>query len=105
MAEVKLKIGNGSYRLACRDGDEDDLRAAARYLDDKAKALLETLGTVNESQLLLMAGLQVSGELLARRPQAKPDTPAAAIADEQLENLVRRIEKLAILLESAGNNA
>ncbi len=105
MAEVALSIGGRSYRLACRDGEEDELRAAAGLLDARMTALVENLGTVAEARLLLMAALLVSGELIDRDRDGpsgsrEPYTDAAA-----LETLARRAELLADRLEKAADAA
>lgn len=111
MAEVKFTIGGRSYRLSCRDGDEPALEAAAKQLDEKAEALLENLGALSESQLLLMAALQISGELLTAKeapPEEKP-APAENILQalpdpKHLQSLIARVENLASRLEEAAAN-
>ena len=41
MAEVDLIIAGRAYRVACRTGEEDNLRAAARMVDARAKQVQE----------------------------------------------------------------
>lgn len=98
MAEVMLSVGGRAYRLACRDGEEEALRAAGHHLDRYAGTILEALGAVGESRLLLMAALQVTGELLAR-PAAPPSGPADL---SELVLLADRVEALASRLETAA---
>ena len=101
MAEVMLSIGGRAYKLACRDGEEPALRAAGHYLDSKSSALVEGLGALGEARLLLMAALQVTGELLDERRGAPP--PASAITVPGLEALVARAEALAEQLSHAAS--
>ncbi|MGL6043336.1 MAG: cell division protein ZapA [Sandaracinobacteroides sp.] len=75
MAEVNLAIGGRAYRLSCRDGEEDDLRAAAGLLESRVASLMEAHGAVAEPRLLLMAALLVSGELLERKSSESRLTP------------------------------
>lgn len=114
MAEVNVHVGGRDYRLACRDGEEEDLRAAASLLDSRVSNLSENLGSVGEARLLLMAALLVSGELLERKlgkasgtaaspPQAIAPSPSADRA--AYETLARRIEALATTLEEAAKAA
>jgi cell division protein ZapA len=92
MADVLLVVAGRSYRLACRDGEEEALRAAARHLDARATALQKTLGALTESRLLLMAGLQVVSEL-------QEQGGGRALAADPLETVAHDLEALADRLE------
>lgn len=106
MAEVTLAIAGRSYRLACRDGDEPGLAAAAAHLDAHATRLLASLGAIPEARLLLMSGLLVAGELLEARGGADGDAqPAAPAATPDLAELAERLERLADRLEGAVRTA
>jgi cell division protein ZapA len=110
MAEVNLLVGGREYRLACRDGEEEDLRAAASLLDARVSNLSENLGSVGEARLLLMAALLVSGELLERKlgqsatalASPAPASPAPAPDRAAFEALARRAEALASRLEDSA---
>lgn len=122
MAEVSLTIGGRAYRLACRDGEEADLRAAGGLLESRVASLMQAHGAVAEPRLLLMAALLLSGELLEERSNGARLTPglkavpdsgqegfsganAAAIDLAGLEALARRAEALAQRLEEAATSA
>jgi cell division protein ZapA len=108
MAEVTLSVGGRAYKLACRDGEEADLRAAAGLLESRVLSLMEAHGAVAEPRLLLMAALLVSGELLERKStearltpfqmaQAAPPTASMAAYEElanRAEALARRLEDI-----------
>jgi cell division protein ZapA len=109
MAEVNLTVGGRAYRLACRDGEEDDLRAAAGLLESRVASLMEAHGAVAEPRLLLMAALLVSGELLERKssearltPFPVPSAPEA-LPIAAYEALAARAEALANRLEEAAS--
>ena len=111
MAEVTLSVGGRAYKLACRDGEEDDLRAAGGLLESRVASLMEAHGAVAEPRLLLMAALLVSGELLERKasearltPFASPAQPSAAGLPDRAdyEALAERAEALARRLEEAA---
>jgi cell division protein ZapA len=105
MAEVELSIGGRAYRLACRDGEEEDLRAAAGLLDSRVTALMQAHGAIAEPRLLLMASLLISGELLERkaedaRQSVRTLVPARPAAPDPLyDALATRAEALADQLE------
>lgn len=106
MGQVLVDIGGRRYPLSCRDGDEAHLTSLANRVAEKADGLVESLGAMSESRLLLMAALMVADELHeARRgapvPEPRPD-PAEAAAQQRLEALVTRAERLAEQLGSAA---
>jgi cell division protein ZapA len=109
MAEVTLSVGGRAYKLACRDGEEDDLRAAGGLLESRVLSLMEAHGAVAEPRLLLMAALLVSGELLERKsnearltPFAPPSAQAEGPDLAAFEALAARAEALARRLEEAA---
>jgi cell division protein ZapA len=108
MAEVTLSVGRRAYKLACRDGEEADLRAAGGLLESRVVSLMEAHGALSEPQLLLMAALLVSGELLERKSSEArltpfPSAPSAEPAPDRAayEALAARAEALARRLEDA----
>ena len=107
MAEVTLTIGGRAYKLACRDGEEDDLRAAGGLLESRVGSLMDAHGAVAEPRLLLMAALLVSGELLERKSNDARLSPFPAPAQgpsmAQFEALAQRAEALAQRLEEAAS--
>ncbi|MBA2466216.1 MAG: cell division protein ZapA [Sphingomonas sp.] len=105
MAEVDLTIAGRPYRVACRTGEEDSLRAAAALVDTKSREALAGLGTMSEARQLLFASLMLADQLVDERPP-----PAAAPApDPRLAQsagaLAARLESLADALESEARSA
>jgi cell division protein ZapA len=94
MAELTVTVAGRAYRLACRDGEEAALRAAAAEVDGIATGLIGTLGAVGEGRLLLMTALSLAGGAGAAAPDSEP---LAALAD--------RVERLAERLEAAAASA
>ena len=105
MAEVTLNIAGRSYQVACRDGEEDNLLAAARLVDGKCREALAGLGTLSESRQFLFAALLLGDQLLDK-PGAVTETadPAPDLAP-RVERLAERLEALASSLEEQGANA
>ena len=102
MASVRLDIAGRHYDVACRDGEEENLRAAARLVDDKSREALAGLGALSESRQLLFASLLIADHLLEKpggAPSADPDLAPRVNA------LAERLEKLADTLESAVTGA
>lgn len=115
MAEVSLSVGGRAYKLACRDGEEEELRAAASLLDARVAALMQAHGAIAEPRLLLMAALLVSGELLERKTtDARGAQGLSAVENGRgeagldqgaMEALAARAERLALKLEEAAQRA
>lgn len=100
MAEVDLTIAGRSYRVACRNGEEESLHNAARLVDAKSREALAGLGTLSEARQLLFASLLLADQLL----EQKPDTAAAALPTEPDPALLQRAERLAGRLESLADS-
>lgn len=104
MATIDIEVAGRRYSVACRDGEEDHLRAVAALVDRKAQDAASALGSLSEARQLLFAALMLADEVKDRRAGASPavepeEDPAAA---EALERLAQRVERLADRLESAA---
>jgi cell division protein ZapA len=101
---VDLTIAGRVYPVACREGEEDSLRAAARLVDGKSREALAGLGTLSEARQFLFASLLLADQLIDKKPDAAsamrpplPDPVLAARADA----LADRLESLAEALEAS----
>ena len=100
MAEVDLIIAGRAYRVACRTGEEDNLRAAARMVDAKSREALSGLGALSEARQLLFAGLLLADQLIEQGDGA---SSAAALSNASDPELAARAERLASRLESLAD--
>lgn len=99
MAEVDLIIAGRPYRVACRDGEEETLRAAARLVDSKSREAIAGLGTLSEARQLLFAGLLLADQLVEQRPEAAAPPGPDPLLVERAGRLAERLESLADTLE------
>ena len=106
---LDLNIAGRTYQVACREGEEENLRAAARLVDGKSREALAGLGTLSEARQFLFACLLLADQLIDERPDAtasspEPPPPAAAKPDPAVilraEALADRLESLAMTLEN-----
>ena len=106
---VDLTIAGRTYQVACREGEEESLRAAARLVDGKSREALAGLGTLSEARQFLFASLLLADQLIDDKPGAAPQPPAPARPDPAVvlraESLADRLESLAMALENEGSNA
>ncbi len=104
MAQVDLLIAGRSDQIACREGEEENLRAAARRVDAKSREALSGLGTLSESRQLLFASLLLADQLV----EGRVETAAAApdpIVGQRIAAFADRLEDLADSLENQAANA
>lgn len=119
MAQVEIRINGRDYRIACEDGQEGHLTQLAAYLDGKVGELVDEVGQIGDTSLMVMAGLLVADELSDTRDEllaasrdveahardaaaaARAEAEAAAEARlaAQIDALAGRIEALAHSLD------
>ena len=101
MPEISIEIGGRDFTVACQDGEEAYLQAAAALLNAEAEAILQQVGRMPTERMLLMAGLMLAdksagieedmGRLQADHRRL---TERAAESDELLPQRARQIADL-----------
>jgi len=119
-----LQVAGRSYTLACRDGEEPQLKMLGGIVAAKAQDAMRATGSVTENRTLLVTALLLADELseaqrtvaaLKAQQQEQADTAPAAPepgidaelmdeAAEHIENLADRLEKLSATLEAMLEN-
>lgn len=104
MANIDVEVAGRRYDVACRDGEEDQLRAIAALVDRRAKDAAAALGSLTETRQLLFASLLLADDVRELRSggSVPQDDPALVSA---LERIAERIENLAARLEQAPASA
>jgi len=100
MGEVVVTVNGQRFQLACRDGEEQQIGALASYVDEKVSGLVNAVGNLGDTRLLLMASLIIADELMEARHTASM-AGAAGDLGERLETAASQIEDIAAGLESA----
>jgi cell division protein ZapA len=104
---IDLSIAGRTYQVACREGEEENLRSAARLVDGKSREALAGLGTLSEARQFLFASLLLADQLIDKDPgaaaAAAPSPPDPALV-ERAEALANHMEMLAAQLESEAAN-
>lgn len=79
LGQVPVRIGERSYRLSCREGEEARLEQLSGYINEKMDELAEQHGQIGEERLMVMAMLLITDELFDARDTAEaktqPDAP------------------------------
>jgi len=101
MPELNIQIGGRDFLVACNEGEEPHLRAAAAVLDDQASELQGHIGRLPEARLLLMAGLMLADRF--KDLDAEAQDARANIA--KLESRLRDADAKLKLSETAREQA
>ena len=91
MPDVNLTIGGRSFAVACPDGEEESLKAAAEILGADAKALVAQSSKLSESQMLLISGLMTADRAISLQ--------------EKINTVEAEISQLKLTLEDASDKA
>jgi cell division protein ZapA len=108
MAQIEVEVAARRYTVACRDGEEEHLRALAALVDKRAQDAAAALGSLSEARQLLFASLLLADDLNDRHggapaAQAAQAAQNGAVADA-LERLAERVESLAGRLEAKAGS-
>tara|TARA_Y100000994_G_scaffold244708_1_gene245033 strand:+ start:15457 stop:15765 length:309 start_codon:yes stop_codon:yes gene_type:complete len=63
VSQVEITINGRQYRVSCEDGQEEHLTELAKYFDGKMHGLIEEVGQIGDTSLMVMAGLLIADEL------------------------------------------
>ncbi|WP_375398971.1 cell division protein ZapA [uncultured Sphingomonas sp.] len=100
MAEVTLTIGDRRHVVACRDGEEAQLRRLGDMLDQRWAAAQRASGALNAERTMLLVALMLADSL-----QSGENRPPPASSADMIEAVAVRLEALADALEQAPDNA
>ena len=97
MADVTLTIGDRRHTVACRDGEEDQLRRLGGKLDEHWATAQRAAGNVGGERAMLFVALMLADALdeAERRPAGAAESAVATRIAEKLEALAATLEKSA----------
>ncbi|MEL6586314.1 MAG: cell division protein ZapA [Pseudomonadota bacterium] len=107
MPDMTIQIGGRAFTVACQDGEEGYLTAAAELLDREAQSLIATGSRLTQDRMLLMAGLMLADKSisaeeelramdrrLAQQTQAIDELQKAPPAAAAPQEVVKEVEKI-----------
>jgi cell division protein ZapA len=97
---VEITINGRQYRVACEDGQESHLTNLANYFDGKMASLVEQVGQIGDTSLMVMAGLLIADEL-SDANQELADLRSAA-ERESAGHISSVAEKIETLTDTLG---
>ena len=87
MPQVEVEIGGRTFEVACQEGEEAFLHAAAAMLNVEATALTDQMGRMPETGMLLMSGLMLADRTAALEDKLKESETREAELRARIERL------------------
>jgi len=57
VADVDIIINSRTYRVSCKDGEEDRIKLLSAKIDNEVKLLANKIGQLGEARMILLAAL------------------------------------------------
>ena len=95
MIQLDVTIMGQGYKLACKEGEEDVLREAVSYLDEKMTVIRDAGKIKGTDRIAVMAALGVTAELLSTK---SPDGP---LSDMSIVEVRQKIAAMHAVLDGA----
>src|SRR5688572_1027305 len=95
MIQLDVTIMGNPYRLACKEGEEKNLRDAVSYLDSKMCALRDSGKVKGNDRIAVMAAISVAAEFLAVK------SPQGPLSDLSILEVKQKIEAMHTVLDTA----
>ena len=95
MTQLSVTIMGQAYKLACKEGEEEALRQAVAYLDDKMCAIRDAGKIMGNDRIAVMAALGIAAELLAAKSSDGP------FADMTIAEVCQKITAMHAVLDVA----
>ena len=87
MAEVDITINGRSYRISCKDGEEERIKSLATLINNQVQKLSEKIGQLGEARMILLASLV----LLDKSDEVEKEAEKIiSITSEKIQRLAKK---------------
>ena len=87
MAEVDITINERSYRISCKDGEEERIKSLSSLINNQVQKLSEKIGQLGEARMILLASLV----LLDKSDEVEKEAEKIiSITSEKVEKLAKK---------------
>ena len=87
MAEVDITINGRSYRISCKNGEEERIRSLSSLINNQVQKLSEKIGQLGEARMILLASLV----LLDKSDEVEKEAEKIiSITSEKIEKLAKK---------------
>jgi cell division protein ZapA len=95
MIQLDVTIMGQPYRLACKEGEENTLQEAVKYLDGKMCALRDSGKVKGNDRIAVMAALSVAAEFLSVK------APQGPLSDMSMMEVKQKMQAMHSVLDAA----
>lgn len=95
MIQIDVTIMGQPYKLTCKEGEENALREAVNYLDEKMCTIRDSGKVKGNDRIAVMAALGISAELLATK------SPQGPFSDLSISEVRQKIAVMHTVLDNA----
>jgi cell division protein ZapA len=95
MTQLNVTIMGQAYKLACKEGEEEALRQAVAYLDQKMCAIRDAGKIMGNDRIAVMAALGIAADLLTSKTSEGP------FADMTIAEVREKITAMHAVLDAA----
>ena len=85
---VTVSILDKEYRVACRNGEQAELQASARLLNERMSRIRSSGSVIGLERIAVMAALNIAHELI----QAKAELTRVPLEKEMLDRLQDKVQ-------------
>jgi cell division protein ZapA len=89
----KVNIMDRDFTVACEDGEQDNLLAAAAYLDRQMRDIQRSGRVIGHERCAIMAALNIANDFLHGTAPAAPSPETESRVSELLERIDEVIEE------------
>ncbi len=87
MAEVDITINGRSYRISCKDGEEERIKSLSSLINNQVQKLSEKIGQLGEARMILLASLV----LLDKSDEVEKEAEKIiSITSEKIDKLAKK---------------
>ncbi len=87
MAEVDITINGRTYRISCKDGEEERIKSLSSLINNQVQKLSEKIGQLGEARMILLAALV----LLDKSDEVEQEAEKIiSITSEKVEKLAKK---------------
>ena len=87
MAEGDITINGRSYRISCKDGEEERIKSLSSLINNQVQKLSEKIGQLGEARMILLASLV----LLDKSDEVEKEAEKIiSITSEKIEKLAKK---------------
>ena len=87
MAEVDITINGRSYRISCKDGEEERIKSLSSLINNQVQKLSEKIGQLGEARMILLASLVLLDKSEETEKEAEQ---IISITSEKIEKLAKK---------------